>query len=179
MDSTTCLATSSRVNDMPATDPQHFRNGMRLLASGCSIIAAGDGEGRAGLTATAVCSICADPPRLLVCVNRKTRAHTVIERSGWLSVNVLAEQHDALAKRFAGMAEGVYADDRFLEGAWSEGHSRTPVLQDALASFECRVVETMHSGSHSMFLCEVAEVHTAEHKSGPLLYFDCRFGLLA
>jgi flavin reductase (DIM6/NTAB) family NADH-FMN oxidoreductase RutF len=179
MDATTCLATSAQINDIPATDPQAFRNGMRLLASGCSIIAAGDEESRAGLTATAVCSICADPPRLLVCVNRKTRAHAVIERSGRLSVNLLAEQHDELAKRFAGMADGVYADDRFLEGAWADGDTGTPVLRDALASFECRVVQTMNSGSHSMFLCDVAQVRTSDEKARPLLYFDCRFGLLA
>ncbi|MES2262554.1 MAG: flavin reductase family protein [Pseudomonadota bacterium] len=179
MDATTCLESETRADDPAATDPQAFRNGMRLLASGCSIIAAGDGESRAGLTATAVCSICADPPRLLVCVNRKTRAHAVIERSGRLSVNLLAEQHDTLARRFAGMADGVYADDRFLEGAWTEGSEGTPVLGDALASFECRVVQAMNAGSHSMFLCEVAQVRRPEEPARPLLYFDCHFGLLA
>ncbi len=78
-----------------AGTPDLFRQGMRRLAGACTIItsvAPGQGrEGWAGMTATAVASVTADPARLLICVNRSTWAHGIISQSRILGVNVLGE----------------------------------------------------------------------------------------
>ena len=61
--------------ELPTVTPAEQRNGMRHLAAGVSIISAADSERKAGLTATAVCSVTTDPPRLVVFVNKIGRAH--------------------------------------------------------------------------------------------------------
>ena len=81
---------SPALSALPTVTPAEQRNGMRHLAAGVSIITAGDGQRRAGLTATAVCSVTADPPRLVVFVNKNVAASDVILNSGALCVNVLA-----------------------------------------------------------------------------------------
>ena len=159
-------------------EPADFLGAMRYFAAGCSIIAASDGMERAGLTATAVCSVTAEPPRLLVCINREVRAHAVIVDSGTLSVNVLSEAQEGLAKCFAGMVKDVSGEERFLEGDWVEGRLGAPVLAGALASFDCRVVEAIPASTHTIFICEVVDV-ASDGDATPLLFFNRAFANLA
>ena len=61
-------------------------------------------------TATAVCSVSAEPPQLLACVTAET--HRVIDQSRVFAVNVLASDQQHLAQIFAG-ATDIYGDHRF------------------------------------------------------------------
>lgn len=158
--------------------PASFLGAMRYLAAGCSIVATSDGTERSGLTATAICSVTAEPPRLLVCINRDVGAHAVIVDSGTLSVNVLSEAQEGLAKRFAGMVKDVRGEDRFLEGNWITGRLGAPILEGSLASFDCRVVEAVPASTHTIFICEVLDVAT-DGDSAPLLFFNRAFATLA
>lgn len=156
-----------------------FCKAMRNLAGHCVVIASGHAGQRAGLTATAVCSVTAEPPRLLVCVNRNVYTHGVITAARHLSVNVLSGRQESIARRFAGMMEGVAGEQRFEEGDWMPGASEVPVLADALASFECRVVEAIPASTHDMFLCEVIRVTGQMEEEDPLIYFNGQFAALA
>lgn len=161
-------------------DASLFRAGMRRLAGACSIIASRSGDVRAGLTATAVCSVSAEPARLLVCVNRSVRAHKVISDSGLLSVNVLGEHHEEIARRFAGMVINVVGEDRFLAtGAWRDGRLGIPLLENSIVSFGCQVIEEIPGGSHTVFLCDVIEVCCEKEETPPLVYFGGKFARLA
>lgn len=166
------------VEEVPGVDPGAYLGAMRFFAAGCSIIASSDGSERAGLTATAVCSVTADPPRLLVCVNRDVRAHAVIVDGGTLSVNILSAAQEGLARRFAGMVKDVRGEDRFLEGNWVTGRLGAPVLKSALASFDCRVVEAVSASTHTIFICEVVAV-ASDADAAPLIFFNRSFAVLA
>jgi flavin reductase (NADH)/flavin reductase len=165
---------------IPELNPDQFRQGMRSLSGAVSIITTNCSGERAGLTATAVCSVSASPPRLLVCVNRDVYANEMIIESGVYCVNVLASWQQDLAKRFAGMVKGVAGEERFLEGNWGVGKlGDLPILGGALVSFECEVVESIDSGSHTIFLGDVRAVNVAEAGDDPLMYFDANFRVLA
>lgn len=153
-----------------------FRQGMRRLAGACTIItsvAPGQGrEGWAGMTATAVASVTADPARLLVCINRSTWAHEIVSQSRILGVNVLGEDALNLAKRFAG---GVSPQEKFAEGSWLTTTSGAPLLANALASFDCLVSESIEASTHDIFICDVLGVLLREPGGDPLIYFDGTF----
>ena len=155
----------------PATHDAYCQ-GMRRLASGVTVIASSHEGERAGLTATAVCSVTADPPRLLVCVNRGVYAHDVIVRSGKLSVNVLSTDQEEIAKRFAGMVKGVSGADRFSDDEWGQTPAGMPYVRNAPVAFECSVTEAGEMGTHSMFLCDVTDVVLGQNSGDPLVYFD-------
>lgn len=162
--------------------PGRFRAGMARLGSACTIITSAQQGERAGLTATAVCSVSVDPPRLLVCVNRSTHAHSIIEASQVLAVNVLSAEQEPLARRFAGMVEGVSGPEKFQGGLWHDSLAGVPLLAGALVSFECRVLSSSEHGSHSVFLCDVTAVHALDielHSRAALLYFNRNFCQLA
>lgn len=172
------LADAERAVQRPASSlPELFKQGMRRLAGACTIItsvAPGQGrEGWAGLTATAVASVTADPARLLVCINRSVWAHSIISTSRVLGVNVLSEESLDIAKRFAG---GRCApEQKFDEGLWLTSTSGAPLLADALVSFDCLVAENVEASTHDIFICDVLGIVMRERCGTPLIYFDGGF----
>lgn len=157
-----------------AVDIDLFKNGMRQLTSGVSIITVTDAEGRRfGFTATAVCSVSADPPTLLVCANRSNGSCQMIKDSGFFVVNVLALSDQHLADRFAGR---LGPDERFEKGNWIESEEGTPILTTALVSFSCRLGEVADVASHSILFGEVRSVTLAEKDIPALVYGQGAYG---
>src|SRR6476661_7362851 len=79
-----------------------FREAMREVAAGVSIITAGRDAEWAGLTATSVTSLSLDPPTVLVCINRSASIVPFLERYWRFAINFLSAEQLPLAQRFAG-----------------------------------------------------------------------------
>jgi len=154
---------------LPTVSADAHRYGLRHFAVGVTIITARDGEHRAGLTATAVCSVTATPPRLVVFVNKNVVASDIIRSSGALCINVMAGDQEHVAKVFSGMVEGVHGAARFAHGDWHELTTGAPALQGALANFDCRVIKIFDESTHHAFLCEV--LATNERADGEALIY--------
>lgn len=142
-----------------------FKKGMRRLSSSVSLITAGGRLGRNGMTATAVCSVSAEPPILLVGINRGASIHDQILETGSFGVNILRPRHTHLADRFSSGASG---EARFEQGLWQEGEHGVPVLGDALASFVCETIKIVTVGTHDIFFGQVVAIEIAD--GTPLLY---------
>lgn len=145
-----------------------FKEAMRCLAAGVTIVTTVHEGVRSGLTATAVTSLSADPPQILVCVNRSAGAHDLIHRGSRMCVNVLRHSHQNLAARFAGQ-NGVFGEDRFDAGRWTTLKTGAPVLADAIASFDCIVSERVQASTHTIFIGRVVDVR-ARPTAKPLVY---------
>ncbi|MFO1038690.1 MAG: flavin reductase family protein [Geminicoccaceae bacterium] len=155
-----------------SVSPAEFTSGMRRLAAGITIVTVAH-EGRSGgLTATAVTSLTAQPPRLLVCVNVDAEAHAMITAARSFAVNVLAEPHAALAERFGGRT-GVFGQERFQAGSWTTLETGAPILADALAVFDCTLEKEMAASTHTIFIGDV--VATAMGEGRPLLWANGGF----
>ena len=156
-----------------------FKRGMRNLAGAVSIITSSH-EGRVfGMTATAVCSASADPPTVLVCVNQGTTTHQAIDLAQIFCVNVLRHEDRELSSLFSG-AHGskMRGESRFLAERWTRLATGSPVLRNALVSFDCRVVNRLVHGTHSIFLGAVEQLQISM-KGQPLLYSDGQYAKLA
>ena len=147
-----------------------FRDIIGRFASGVTVITAQHDDQRYGTTASAVSSLSLDPPMLLVCLNRSSSTQQAIAAAGHFAVNILAEGQADEAMRFAGKGD-KFAGVNVLEGTTGE-----PLLADALANLECRVVEEVTGGTHSVFLAEVE--HATGRQGAPLAYFRGKFGRL-
>ncbi len=150
-------------------DQERFRSVMSRFASGVSIITTRYEGIDYGLTASAVTSLSLDPPMLLICVNKASNTQKAIAEAQVFAVNILREDQSELAHRFAGSHL-----DKFAGMSISYGELGVPLLDDMLATIECRVIEEVTGGTHSVFL---AEVHSAQATEGmPLTYFRGRMG---
>ena len=154
----------------------HFKLGMRRLAAGVSLITTTNGGQRHGLVATAVNSVTADPPTLLVCINKNASAHAHVEEAGILCVNILADAHEDVASRFS---SPVDREKRFDLGEWQQIVTGAPALVNSLVSFDCEVRQVVPYQSHPIFLAEIVGVELWAESISPLLYLDGAYRLLA
>jgi flavin reductase (DIM6/NTAB) family NADH-FMN oxidoreductase RutF len=155
-------------------DTETFKLGMRRLAAGVCLITTrcNDGSWR-GMTATAVCSVSAAPPTLLCCINRRNSTYEAIGISAVFAVNVLSLDNRDLADRFA---SPLSAQEKFAAGLWREGSTGAPLLEGALAVFDCRVSQTLGSGTHGIVLGEIQSVVVRTAAAKPLLYAHGAYG---
>jgi len=147
---------------------------MRQLSAAVTVVTTGtDTQHRAGLTATAVCSVSANPPQLLVCVNRRGEGYARIREWRNFCVNVLCHAQIGIARRFAGMERGTHPE-RFVQGKWGTLATGAPVLADCLANFDCRLQQEVESGTHSIFIGEIVAICVHKGKE-PLAFLDGQF----
>jgi flavin reductase (DIM6/NTAB) family NADH-FMN oxidoreductase RutF len=148
-----------------------FIAAMGQHVSSVCVITTLDNNTRYGLTATAMSSVCAEPPRLLVCINKQGTSHEKILATGQFCVNVLSEHQDHIAKAFSGMLGRDF--DKFSIGDWSTLVTGAPVLNGSTAVFDCQVKEIMDQFSHSIVIGEV--LATSSLAIDPLLYGARKF----
>ena len=160
---------------IPVLDPikAEFRQAMAHLGAAVNIITSNGPGGRCGITASAVCSVTDTPPMLLICINRNSAMHAILEQNVHLCVNVLPGHHEELAKHFSGMTKMPMAE-RFEIPVWNCGTNDVPVLKDALASFQGRITELKPVGSHSVIFMEIDQITIAANGDS-LIYFARNF----
>jgi flavin reductase (DIM6/NTAB) family NADH-FMN oxidoreductase RutF len=150
--------------------PEAFVAAMRLLPAGVTIVTSGPVGRRNGFTATAVCSVAADPPHLLVCANRGMETHGTILETGHFAVNVLSLGQEALADRFGGRL-GIDGEARFQAADWHTLASGAPILASACAAFDCRVTQRLTVATHDVIIGRVLAA-TDREAAAPLAYLD-------
>ena len=149
-----------------------FTSALSQAANGVSIVTTSDGTQRAGLTVSSMCSVCADPALILVCVNAENEFCAQAEQNKHFVINILNSKQQDLGMIFAGLTEDESAD-RFLTGTWSELTTGSPVLKDALVALDCRLESTTLKGTHNIYFGHVVDVRTTGGE--PLLYTDRSF----
>ena len=97
---------------MPEVASQDYRDAMACLGASVNIVTTDGRAGRAGFTASAVCSVTDDPPTLLVCMNRGSSAYASVRENGVVCVNVLSARHERLSQLFG---SGIPVEQRFVE----------------------------------------------------------------
>lgn len=152
-----------------------FKTAMRQVAASVAIVTARSGQVRNGLTATAVCSVTASPPTMLVCINRGASAEALIEESGAFAINFLTDEQHQVARLFSTSKLGP--EDRFAEGRWLSLQTGSPILDGCVASFDCQVESRIVAGTHHVYLGRILAVTSLDQEI--LLYRDGSFRRLA
>ena len=149
-----------------AVEAGRYRDAMRRVPAAVTIVTSSfEGEAN-GLTATAVCSVTADPPQVLVCVNRDATAHALIARSGRFVVNFLSEEHEERARRFS--RAKLAAQERFAGISWVVMATGSPAMADAIVALDCTVNRDVICGTHAIYFADVVDVRVGN--AAPLLY---------
>jgi flavin reductase len=157
-----------------------FRRCFQLQVSTVTIVTTHDDGRRAGLTATAVCSLMDSPPSLLVSLGRSSQSCPMILSSRRFAVNILQEDQADVARVFARHASDVAAgEQKFRDGGdWIEGPGGVPLLDGCLANLVCNVIESTTMKTHTVFFGLVTSVRLPS-EGRPLLYGFRQFCSLA
>jgi len=160
-----------QAEEVLVVDPQAYRDAMSEIASPVHVIATDGPAGLAGMTVTALASISDHPPTLLVCVNRASPSAPRFLENAVFSVNSLGAEDRLLADIFAGRTNEHFAE-KFTHGSWRKGPTGAPLLENALANFDCRLIDVKDVGTHHIFIGRVEAV--SRRDQGPSLLYHRR-----
>ena len=162
----------SQVPDAVASDT--FRRVMGHFVTGVTVVTAFDGERPFGITVNALSSVSLDPALVMVALDRRRFLTPIVRAARRYAVCVLSEEQQALSDCFAGAPVTPGRPD-FCGAAWHAGPTGLPLLDGAIATLECTVVETFSAGDHDLFIGRVDSLaNEAEHPM-PLLYYRRRY----
>jgi flavin reductase (DIM6/NTAB) family NADH-FMN oxidoreductase RutF len=138
------------------------------LTFGVYVVGVADAERRSAFTAAWVMQVSFDPLLLAVSVNPGNASYPLLRSGGGFTVSVLKAGQLDVARRF-GTRSGRDGDK--LTGVrWRPGRSGAPILEDALAYFECSLHGTMVSGDHELMLGRVSDGRILDRTAVPLTY---------
>jgi flavin reductase (DIM6/NTAB) family NADH-FMN oxidoreductase RutF len=144
----------------------HFPTGVVVVTSTL------DGK-PVGLSVGSFSSLSLDPPMVLFCVDRSSTTWPVVERTGVFCVNVLADDQEDVARRFA-----IRGADRFAGIGWDDAPSGAPILDDVLAWIDCTVDRVDEGGDHFIVLGRVIDLGV-RREGVPLVFFRGGYGSFA
>jgi flavin reductase (DIM6/NTAB) family NADH-FMN oxidoreductase RutF len=146
-------------------DANDKKQALRMIPYGLYVLAAESSDGRvAASTVNWVTQASFEPPLVAVGVKADSGAHSIIKESGVFALNVLGKGQDSLAFSFF---KPVERDGNSIAGQpFTSGSAGAPLFSNALAFLECRLVETVERGDHSLFVGEVVDAGLSKSLEG-------------
>lgn len=154
----------------PAFTSTEFRAALGMFATGVTIVTATTASGElVGLTANSFNSVSLSPALVLWSLSRAAGSFGTFNHGSHYAINILGADQQALAQRFS---EKV--PDRFVGVGWRAGLGGAPLIEGAIAHFECSNRSQYAEGDHIIFVGEVERCQYAPGAS-PLLFHGGRF----
>ncbi|MDP9866414.1 MULTISPECIES: flavin reductase family protein [Streptosporangium] len=161
--------TSSR----EAADAKALRRAFGTFATGVTVVTTG-GPIPHAMTANSFTSVSLDPPLVLVCVDRNAVMHRCLTSTEFFGVSVLADHQEAEARHFADRWRTLGAAQFDNVGCLPGELTGVPLMEGALARFECELWRTYDGGDHTIFIGKVLSMDQQPGRDG-LLVFNGKF----
>lgn len=145
---------------------------LRMLTYGLYVMTSGQGEDLAAGTVNWLSQVSLRPPLVMAGVKRGSSLHKAIERSGVFAVNILDRTQKEIARTFFKTARPK--ENKLSGYAFERGKTGAPLLLDVPAFFECRVLDRLTRGDHTIFVGEVVNAGV-RHEATPLLLRETGF----
>jgi len=153
-------------------DRDSFRAAMGRLVTGVTVLTTQGKDGHEVMTANAVTSVSLEPTLLLASVGVRARWLGAVRLHGTFAVNVLAAQHEEIARWCADGARHAKPEEIMRHGVSVSPRSGILTFDDALLVLECRVHAEYPAGDHVLVLGEVTDIDVRDATAEPLVFFD-------
>jgi flavin reductase (DIM6/NTAB) family NADH-FMN oxidoreductase RutF/pimeloyl-ACP methyl ester carboxylesterase len=145
-------------------DPRELRSAFGSFMTGVTVVSTIDGDGSPrGFTANSFTSVSLDPPLLLVCIARAAASCAIFTAAPGFAVNILAEQQKDISGLFASKRA-----DKFSSVAWRKSVSGNPLIDGAVAWFDCARADVIEAGDHVILMGAIKGF--AQSDASPLGY---------
>lgn len=157
---------------MSSFDNAHCKEVLGHYVTGVVVITALSKEGPAGFTCQTFGSLSIDSALVFFAATNASPSWRRVRDTGVLAVNILKDDQEVLARKFA-----VSASDKFLDVDWFKAPNGSPFLTGAHAYVEGTIREVTNHGDHDIV---VAEMDYASTEPGePLVYYRGGYRQLA
>ncbi|SEJ50683.1 NADH-FMN oxidoreductase RutF, flavin reductase (DIM6/NTAB) family [Arthrobacter sp. yr096] len=151
-------------DDTAVFDIRDFRGALGQFATGVTVVTTVAADGRkVGMTANSFTSVSMEPPLVLWCPSKRAPSLGDFEDATHFAINILASDQHVLSRQFA-----TPATDKFAGAETTEGIAGVPLLDGAVATFQCRTVSRHDAGDHVIY---VGEVESYSYDGGAPLVF--------
>lgn len=142
---------------------------MGMLPTGVTIVTATGGDGPAGATANAVCSLSIEPMLMLACLDRGSRTLLAVQAANRFAISVLHAGQEQIARAFATKAPVA---DKWEGVAWHD-RDGLPAIDDALVWVACDLRDVIAGGDHVIVTGEVTALETTT--GDPLVFHGGKY----
>ena len=136
-------------------DPAIKKKALRMISYGLFVATSRDDSGPAAGTINWISQSSFTPPLIMVGIKADSALHRAITASRKFIVHVIAKDQKDLAAAFFKGAE--LSGDRLNGYRVETSTDGIPLLVDPPAWFECRLVNDVRGGDHTVFVAEVVE----------------------
>lgn len=148
-------------------DSRALRDALGRFATGVCIISTVTETGEAmGLTANSFASVSLDPPLVLWSLQNSSDVYATFSGPRYYAINVLAREHQEHSNRYAKKGDHMLDPTHFTPGKFG-----SPIINDALVSFECELHAAHEGGDHLIIVGRVLDMRTRE-AGEPLLFYS-------
>jgi flavin reductase (DIM6/NTAB) family NADH-FMN oxidoreductase RutF len=145
-------------------DANAKKTALRMIPYGLYVLTAEGPDGVAAATVNWVTQASFAPPLVAVGVKVDSHGHALIKKTNAFALNVLGKGQQALAFTFFKPAE---RQGTTISGEpYRAGSTGSPILTNAPAYVECRLVATVEKGDHSIFVGEVVDAGVGKEPEG-------------
>ncbi|HVK24847.1 MAG TPA: flavin reductase family protein [Actinokineospora sp.] len=152
-------------------DPRAFRTALGHFCTGVTVVTAVDDGEPVGFACQSFAALSLDPPLVLFCPGKRSRAWPAIERAGHFCVNVLTHDQRDLSTVF-----GTPGADKFAGVPWRPAPSGAPVLDDVLVWVDCLIEAVHDAGDHYVVVGRVSTLSEPRDER-PLLFYRGRYSV--
>jgi 3-hydroxy-9,10-secoandrosta-1,3,5(10)-triene-9,17-dione monooxygenase reductase component len=163
-----------------AAAARRFRDVLGLFASGVTVVTSvSDGE-PVGMTCQSFSSVSLEPPMVMFCPAKTSRAWPLMQRAGFFCVNILAADQAEVSNAMA-----TKGSDKYDGIDWRPAGTGAPLLTGVVGYVDCTVHSVHEAGDHYVVLGRVRELGfgstTSEgrHDRSPLLYYRGAYDTVA
>jgi flavin reductase (DIM6/NTAB) family NADH-FMN oxidoreductase RutF len=121
-------------------------------------------------TAAWVTQVSFDPLLLGLSVNPDNFSYPLLKQSGVFVLNVLHTGQLDVARHFGTLSGRTV--DKLKGRPWHAGRHGAPILEEAAAYLECRVVGTMPAGDHQLIVGQAVAGEVTDDTAAPMTYAE-------
>lgn len=150
-------------------DVKTFWRAIGVRASAVAVVTAQGAEGPSGFLALSATHLCADPPMLMVSIDKRTSTLAAVEQGKHFAINYLPRGAEAVSDVFGGKTDKRGAD-RFAPGAWGTLTTGAPIFNDAIGALDCVLEETIERHNTIIAIGRLVD-YVGRPDGEPLLFF--------
>ncbi|MCH6575791.1 MAG: flavin reductase family protein [Bacteroidetes bacterium] len=146
-------------------DKNAKKTALRMIPYGLYVLTAETKDGRiAAGTVNWVTQASFEPPLIAMGVKADSGVHSLIKEAGVFALNFLGKDQQSTAHAFF---KPTQKDGNTINGeAYEAGSTGAPVLESCSAYVECKLIQTVEKGDHSVFIGEVVDAGVKKEPTG-------------
>ncbi len=167
-------ATNAPTSPDPSFDESQFRDALGQFPTGVTVITSQSATGDpVGITVSSFNAVSLDPPLILFSVAKRCHSLRLLQDARAYAVNVLRGHQNEISDRFSKVNSEKWSGVKFCAGT-----TGSPILDSALAAYECEPYAEYDGGDHIIFVGRVVNIET-DGEGQPLIFFRGAYGEFA